>query len=69
MTSPDSEALAVERQLAAHLVECAKSTGELKKEIAVLRREIERNLKLLYVLLGGMLAVAARSFWPALFGG
>lgn len=69
MTPPDSEALAVERQLSRHLVECAKSTGELKKEIAVLRREIERNLKLLYVLLGGMLAVAARSFWPALFGG
>ena len=69
MTDPDADALAVERQLAAHLVECAKSTGELRREIAVLRRDIERNLKLLYVLLGGMLAVAARSFWPALFGG
>lgn len=69
MSPSDSDALTVERQLAAHLVECAKSNGEMRREIAVLRRDVERNLKLLYVLLGGMLAVAARSFWPALFGG
>ena len=69
MTSPAAAALAVERQLAAHLVACAHSNGELRREIAVLRRDIERNLKLLYVLLGGMVAVAGREFWPLLFGG
>ena len=55
--------------LAAHELTCERRYGELTREMAKLAALHGRNTRLLYVLLGGMLAVAGRSFWPGLFGG
>ena len=64
------------KALGKHEKECAERYGdirvdqsEIRKDLVVIKTHSERNLKLLYVLLAGMLAVAARSFWPAVLGG
>ena len=57
------------KALGKHEVSCERRYGEINATLARLEANMARNLKLLYVLLAGMLAVAARSFWPALFGG
>ena len=54
-------------RLSAHELACERRYGELRSELVEIRAHGERNLRLLYILLGGMLAVAARSFWPGLF--
>ncbi len=55
--------------LAKHEIACERRYGQLKTELSTIRVLHNRNTRLLYVVLGGMLAVAAKAFWPALFGG
>ena len=55
--------------LAAHEIACERRYGELQTQLTKIEALHNRNTRLLYVVLGGMLAVAARAFWPALFGG
>ncbi len=58
-----------QEKLSRHEILCERRYGEIQTQLGKIEAHSERNLKLLYVLLGGMLAVTARSFWPALFGG
>ena len=71
----DGQAIAIERAwaeaaaaLASHELACEKRYGEIQAELATIRALHSRNTRLLYVVLTGMLAVATRAFWPALFG-
>ena len=57
------------KALSKHEISCERRYGEIQSEMSEIKITGERNYKLLWVLLGGMLAVAARSFWPGLFGG
>ena len=54
--------------LAAHEIACERRYGELQAQLTKIEALHNRNTRLLYIVLGGMLAVAARAFWPALFG-
>ncbi len=56
------------RHLAEHEIACERRYGELQAQLTKIEALHNRNTRLLYILLGGMLAVAARAFWPALFG-
>ncbi len=55
--------------LATHEIACERRYGELQTQLTKIEALHNRNTRLLYIVLGGMLAVAARAFWPALFGG
>ena len=55
--------------LAEHEIACERRYGELQAQLTKIEALHNRNTRLLYILLGGMLAVATRAFWPALFGG
>ena len=55
--------------LSTHEIACERRYGELHAQLTKIEALHNRNTRLLYVMLGGMLAVAARAFWPALFGG
>ena len=57
------------RELAKHEIECARRYGAINSSLDKLDALQQRNTRLLYVILAGMLAVVTRSFWPALFGG
>ena len=57
------------RHLAEHEIACERRYGELQAQLTKIEALHNRNTRLLYVVLGGMLAVATRAFWPALFGG
>ena len=57
------------RHLAEHEIACERRYGELQAQLTKIEALHNRNTRLLYILLGGMLAVATRAFWPALFGG
>ena len=57
------------KQLAEHIIGCERYRGETSARMATIEALLMRNTRMLYVLLAGMLAVAGRSFWPALFGG
>ena len=54
--------------LAEHEIACERRYGELQAQLTKIEALHNRNTRLLYIVLGGMLAVAARAFWPALFG-
>ncbi len=55
--------------LATHEIACERRYGELQTQLTKIEALHNRNTSLLYIVLGGMLAVATRAFWPALFGG
>ncbi len=57
------------RHLAEHEIACECRYRELQAQLTKIEALHIRNTRLLYVMLGSMLAVAARAFWPALFGG
>ena len=57
------------RELANHEIECERRYGEINSSLDKLDALQQRNTRLLYVILTGMLAVVMRSFWPAIFGG
>ncbi len=57
------------RHLAEHEIERERRYGEINATLARVEAHGKRNLWLLCVLLGGMLAVVSKSFWPALLGG
>ena len=57
------------RHLAEYEIACERRYGELQAQLTKIEALHNRNTRLLYILLGGMLAVATRAFWPALFGG
>ena len=54
--------------LSTHEIACERRYGELQAQLAKIEALHNRNTRLLYIVLGGMLTVAARAFWPALFG-
>ncbi len=56
------------RHLAEHEIACERRYGELQAQLTKIEALHNRNTRLLYIVLGGMLAVATRAFWPALFG-
>lgn len=58
-----------DRSLSKHEIECERRYGEVNAELVSMRVVLQHNTRLLCALLAGMLAVAAKSFWPALFGG
>lgn len=64
----DDEASFV-RALANHRVECSERYRELENKITRIEVHSARNLKLLWLLLGGMFFVVARTVWPFLTGG
>ena len=52
------------RHLAEHEIACERRYGELQAQLTKIEALHNRNTRLLYILLGGMLAVATRAFWP-----
>ena len=56
------------QSLSAHELECAKQYGALNGRLEKVEALMSRNTRLLYLILGGMLTVLARSFWPLLGG-
>ena len=71
VTQADIERVRAEaaKQLADHTIGCERYRGEVNARMEKIEALLGRNTWLLCILLAGMLAVAARSFWPALFGG
>jgi len=57
------------KALGEHVLACERRYGEQNERFARIEANTERTLRLVYILLGGMLAVATKSFWPGLFGG
>ena len=57
------------QHLAEHEIAGERRYGEFQAQFTKIEALHNRNTRLLYVVLGGMLTVAARAFWPALFGG
>ncbi len=57
------------QDLMKHEIACERRYGEINGSLAKVEALMNRNTRLLYVVLGGMLAVVAREFWPAIFGG
>ncbi len=56
-------------QLSTHEIACERRYGEMNGRIVKIEALLVRNTWLLGVILVGMLAVAGKAFWPALFGG
>ena len=63
----DESELKVERRISSHELQCEQRYGEIKVEMAAMRTELQRNTRLLYVLIAGMLAVAGKTLWGDLF--
>ena len=59
---------AAREDLLRHEKECAERYGQIEVQFAMLRIEIARNTKLLYVLIVAVGAVLTRSIWQV-FGG
>ena len=56
-------------ELKEHEIECERRYGEINSSIARFDVLQQRNTRLLYLILAGMLTVVAHSFWPVVFGG
>ena len=57
------------QHLAEHQIACERLYGELQAQLTKIEALHNRNTRLLYVVLGGILAALGKTFWPALFGG
>ena len=56
------------RHLAEHEIACERRYGELQAQLIKIVALHNRNTRLLYFVLAGMLAALGKSFWPALGG-
>ena len=56
------------RHLAEHEIACERRYGELQAQLTKIEALHNRNTRLLYVVLGGMLTALGKAFWPVLGG-
>ena len=65
VTEADVERIRSEavKSLLKHEIDCAERYGKINETLCRLEALHMRNTRLLYVVLGGMLAVAGQSFW------
>ena len=54
--------------LSTHEIACERRYGELQTQLTKIEVLHNRNTRLLYVVLGGMLAALGKAFWPVLGG-
>ncbi len=54
--------------LAEHEIACERRYGDLQAQLTKIEALHIRNTRLLYIMLGGMLAALGKAFWPTLGG-